>query len=173
MARCSAASDSRSRERCRAAMVRSASAPIRAWLNTRAATTDPQKLTTWNDRRPRARKHPRRLRHTVRDLLGTVDGPPEVLEDFLMAVDEMTSNAVRHGTPPAGLRLWIAPGRLVCTIRDSGHGLDDPFAGYGPAHGEDLSNGGMGLWLARQLCDHVAIRRDERGVSVRLSTSWR
>ena len=112
------------------------------------------------------------LRHRVRDLLHTVDGPPDLLEDFLMAVDEMTSNAVRHGTPPAGLRLWTAPGRLVATIRDSGQGLDDPFAGYGPAHGEDLSHGGMGLWLARQLCDHVAIRRGADGVSVRLSTSW-
>ncbi|WP_448639686.1 anti-sigma factor RsbA family regulatory protein [Geodermatophilus sp. URMC 63] len=113
------------------------------------------------------------LRHAVRDALAAVDGPPDVLEDFLMAVDEMTSNAVRHGTPPAGLRLWTAPGRLVATIRDSGHGLEDSFAGYGPAHGEDLSHGGMGLWLARQLCDHVAIRRDEHGVSVRLSTGWR
>jgi anti-sigma regulatory factor (Ser/Thr protein kinase) len=112
------------------------------------------------------------LRHTVRRLLAAVDGPRDILEDFLMAADEMTSNAVRHGQAPAGLRLWVAPGRLVCTIRDSGRGWDDPFAGYGPAHGEDLSHGGMGLWLARQLCDHVAIRRDEHGVSVRLSTSW-
>jgi anti-sigma regulatory factor (Ser/Thr protein kinase) len=79
---------------------------------------------------------------------------------------------VRHGTLPAGLRLWTSPGRLVATIRDPGHGLDDPFAGYGPAHGEDLSGGGMGLWLARQLCDHVAIRRGGDGVNVRLSTSW-
>ncbi|WP_169064360.1 sensor histidine kinase [Geodermatophilus dictyosporus] len=69
------------------------------------------------------------LRHAVRALLATVDGPPDVLEDFLMAVDEMTSNAVRHGTPPAGLRMWAAPGRLVATVHDSGHGLDDPFAG--------------------------------------------
>src|SRR3712207_9459377 len=28
------------------------------------------------------------LRHAVRDLLETVDGPADVLEDFLMAVDE-------------------------------------------------------------------------------------
>lgn len=112
------------------------------------------------------------LRHAVRDLLATVDGPPDVFEDFLMAIDEMTSNAVRHGSPPAHLRLWTAPGRLVATISDSGHGLNDPFAGYGPAHGEDLSHGGMGLWLARQLCDHVAIRHDEHGTTVRLSTSW-
>ncbi len=105
-------------------------------------------------------------------MLAAVDGPPDVLADFLMAVDEITSNAVRHGAPPAGLRLWTAPGRLVATVRDSGDGLADPFAGYGPAHGQDLSAGGMGLWLARQLCDQVAIRRDEHGVSVRLSTSW-
>ncbi|GHE07088.1 hypothetical protein GCM10011381_01780 [Klenkia taihuensis] len=113
------------------------------------------------------------LRHAVRGLLGSLAGPREVLEDFLLAVDEMTSNAVRHGRPPAGLRLWVGDDRVVCTIRDSGTGLDDPFAGYGPAHGEDLSHGGMGLWLARQLCDHVVIRRDDHGVRVRLSTSLR
>jgi anti-sigma regulatory factor (Ser/Thr protein kinase) len=112
------------------------------------------------------------LRHTVRDTLATVDGPDDLVEDFLLAVDEMCSNAVRHGGPPVGLRLWSAPGRLVCTIHDSGRGWDDPFAGYGPAHGEDLSHGGMGLWLARQLCDHVAIRRDGHGTSVRLTTHW-
>ncbi|MGY1651910.1 anti-sigma factor RsbA family regulatory protein [Geodermatophilus sp. SYSU D01119] len=112
------------------------------------------------------------VRRAVREVLDGVPGPPDDLEDFLMAVDEMTSNAVRHGSRPAAVRLWTAPGRLVCTIRDSGAGLDDPFAGYGPAHGEDLSHGGMGLWLARQLCDHVAIRHDGSGTSVRLSTSW-
>ena len=30
----------------------------------------------------------------------------------------------------------------------------------------------MGLWLARQLCDHVAIRGDEAGNSVRLTIHW-
>jgi anti-sigma regulatory factor (Ser/Thr protein kinase) len=112
------------------------------------------------------------LRHTVRQRLAAVDGPPDLVEDFLLAVDEMASNAVRHGKPPVGLRLWTAPGALVCTISDSGSGWDDPFAGYGPAHGEDLSHGGMGLWLARQVCDHVAIRRGPSGATVRLVTRW-
>ena len=112
------------------------------------------------------------LRHTVRDTLATVDGPADLVEDFLLAVDEMCSNAVRHGGPPVGLRLWTGPGTLVCTISDSGGGWDDPFAGYGPAHGEDLSHGGMGLWLARQLCDHVAIRRGGNGTTIRLTTHW-
>jgi anti-sigma regulatory factor (Ser/Thr protein kinase) len=81
----------------------------------------------------------------------------------------MSSNAARHGRPPIGLRLWISSDRIVCTITDRGPGWDDPFAGYGPAHGEDLSRGGMGLWLARQLCDHVDIATDAYGTRVRLT----
>jgi anti-sigma regulatory factor (Ser/Thr protein kinase) len=112
------------------------------------------------------------LRHTLRARLATAEGPADLVEDFLRAVDEMTSNAVRHGRRPVGLRLWTAPGRLVCTISDAGTGWDDPFAGYGPGHGTDLSHGGMGLWPAPQLCDHVAIRREAAGVSVRLTVAW-
>ena len=110
------------------------------------------------------------LRHTVAGRLREAGVPRDLAEDYLLAVDEMTSNAVRHGQPPASLRLWITPQTLVCTIGDAGAGPTDPFAGYGPAHGEDLSRGGMGLWLARQLCDHVALRHDERGSSIRLTT---
>jgi anti-sigma regulatory factor (Ser/Thr protein kinase) len=110
------------------------------------------------------------LRHTVAAELATLDAPREQVDDFLLAVDEMTSNAVRHGGPPVGLRLWVGPDRVVCVIEDGGPGWDDPFAGYGPAHGDDLSLGGMGLWLARQLCDHVDIEHDEAGMRVRLTT---
>ncbi|WP_041795417.1 sensor histidine kinase [Modestobacter italicus] len=112
------------------------------------------------------------LRRIVTGHLTEVAAPEDLAEDFLLAVDEMTSNAVRHGQPPASLRLWATPGTLMCTIADSGPGPVDPFAGYGPAHGEDLSAGGMGLWLAHQLCDHVALSRDEHGSSVRLTTHW-
>ncbi|MCW2677638.1 MAG: putative anti-sigma regulatory factor, serine/threonine protein kinase [Modestobacter sp.] len=97
-------------------------------------------------------------------------GSETALEDFLLAVDEMTTNALRHGRPPVSLRLWAGADRLVCTITDRGAGFEDPFIGYGPAHGEDLSLGGMGLWLARQLCDHVDITPDGTGVHVRLTT---
>jgi anti-sigma regulatory factor (Ser/Thr protein kinase) len=97
-------------------------------------------------------------------------GSEPALEDFLLAVDEMTTNALRHGRPPVSLRLWANGRRLVCTITDRGAGFEDPFIGYGPAHGDDLSLGGMGLWLARQLCDHVDITPDGVGVQVRLTT---
>jgi anti-sigma regulatory factor (Ser/Thr protein kinase) len=113
------------------------------------------------------------LRHAVAAELATADAPREVLEDFLVAVEEMTSNAVRHGHPPVDVALWISSDRLVSTISDGGRGWDDPFAGYGPAHGNDLSHGGMGLWLARQLCDHVDIIHRGDGVTVRLTTHLR
>ena len=115
------------------------------------------------------------LRHAVAAELAELSAPADLVEDFLLAVDEMTSNALRHGLPPVTLRLWTAPDRMVCTITDGGPGWDDPFAGYGPAHGDDLSRGGMGLWLARQLCDHVDITGGEHHpgtgtVGVRLTT---
>jgi anti-sigma regulatory factor (Ser/Thr protein kinase) len=109
------------------------------------------------------------LRRAVSAELADVSAPADLLDDFLLAVDEMTSNALRHGRPPVGLRLWAADDRVVCTISDHGPGFDDPFAGYGPAHGEDLSRGGMGLWIARQLCDHVDVTHDADGVRVRLT----
>ncbi len=105
--------------------------------------------------------------------VGLLDAYATRVEDFLLAVDEMTTNALRHGRPPVDLRLWAGDGRLVCRVSDHGSGLTDPFIGYGPAHGEDLSQGGMGLWLARQLCDHVDITPDGAGVSIRLITHLR
>jgi anti-sigma regulatory factor (Ser/Thr protein kinase) len=118
----------------------------------------------------------RDLRGLRRDLAARIAdaslpaGSEPALEDFLLAVDEMTTNALRHGRPPVDLRLWADEKRLVCTVTDRGAGLQDPFIGYGPAHGDDLSLGGMGLWLARQLCDHVDITVTGDGVRVRLTT---
>ncbi|RBY87850.1 sensor histidine kinase [Blastococcus sp. TF02A-30] len=112
------------------------------------------------------------LRHAVAAELSASRAGPDLVEDFLLAVDEMVSNAVRHGLPPVSLRLWTSADRIVCTIGDGGPVWDDPFAGYGPAHGDDLSRGGMGLWLARQLCDHVDISTagdGGTGVEVRLT----
>jgi anti-sigma regulatory factor (Ser/Thr protein kinase) len=111
------------------------------------------------------------LRHAVAAELAAVRGRRrDLVDDFLLAVDETVSNAVRHGRPPVGLRLWTSADRVVCTVTDGGSGIDDPFAGYGPAHGDDLSRGGMGVWLARQLCDHVDVWRSDAGAVVRLTT---
>ena len=113
------------------------------------------------------------MRHAVAQRLDALGGSPDRTEDLHLAIDEMAANAARHGRPPVRVRLWGSADRVVCTISDSGPGMDAPFAGYGPAHGEDLSRGGMGLWLARQLCDHVDVIDAGTGLTVRLTTSLR
>ena len=58
-----------------------------------------------------------------------------------MAVHEVASNGLRHGEPPVTVRVWLGPGRVVCTVTDRGHGFDDPFTGYLMAHftGDDTA----------------------------------
>jgi anti-sigma regulatory factor (Ser/Thr protein kinase) len=112
------------------------------------------------------------LRHALgAELVRAVDDLDR-REDLHLAVSEMAANAFRHGGRPVGARLWASPDRLVCTISDGGGGVD-PLRGYWPAHGQDLGRGGMGLWLARKLCDHVDLINEERGTTVRLATTLR
>jgi anti-sigma regulatory factor (Ser/Thr protein kinase) len=113
------------------------------------------------------------LRHQLTAALRGRAGDRDVEEDFHLAVSEIAANAFRHGTPPVSARLWASPDRLVCTITDAGTSYRDATAGYQPAHGDDLSRGGMGLWLARKLCDHVDLVRGAEGFTVRLVTALR
>ena len=113
------------------------------------------------------------LRHAVGAALRGRAGDRDVEEDFHLAVSEIAANAFRHGRPPVSARLWASPDRLVCTVTDAGTGYRDASAGYLPAHGDDLSRGGMGLWLARKLCDHVDLSSGADGLTVRLVTALR
>jgi anti-sigma regulatory factor (Ser/Thr protein kinase) len=111
------------------------------------------------------------LRHQLTAALRGRARDRDVEEDFHLACSEIAANAFRHGTPPVSARLWASAERLVCTITDAGTSYRDATAGYQPAHGDDLSRGGMGLWLARKLCDHVDLIRDPQGFTVRLVTA--
>jgi hypothetical protein len=61
----------------------------------------------------------------------------------------------------------------VVAVADRGRGFADPLVGFQSAHGADLALGGMGLWLARKLWDHVDLLPGPHGLTVRLSTSLR
>lgn len=97
-----------------------------------------------------------------------VDGAltADAANDLLIAVSEAVSNAWRHGKPPYRLRVWAGNGRAVVAVGDSGDGPTDPYAGLLPARG--VANGGLGLWLIHQLCDHVAFDRGD-GFTIRLT----
>ncbi|RBY92346.1 sensor histidine kinase [Blastococcus sp. TBT05-19] len=110
------------------------------------------------------------LRGQLRSVIHARVADRDQAEDLHFAASEVASNAFRHGDRPVSARVWVDGDRLVCAITDSGRGFDDPFAGFRPAHGEDLALGGMGLWLARKLWDHVDVLPQSRGVTVRLSS---
>ena len=94
-------------------------------------------------------------------------------ESFAVALAEALSNAAVHGNRlQAGstvqVKLEVVPGRrAVVVVTDSGHGFDstclcDPTD---PTH--LLSPGGRGVYLMRQLVDHVEY--NEAGNEVRLT----
>lgn len=90
----------------------------------------------------------------------------DLIGDLVIAVNEIATNAVRHGSPTARLRMWGEDGQIVTEIRDRGHWTPsaDP-GGRPPPMGAE---GGMGLWVARQICSAVRIRTGITGTVVRL-----
>jgi anti-sigma regulatory factor (Ser/Thr protein kinase) len=113
------------------------------------------------------------LRHRLGAVLTAYVADPLLAEDLHLAVSEIASNAFRHGVPPVSARVWAGPDQLICEISDCGSGFADPLAGFQPAHGPDLGRGGMGLWVARKLFDHVDLMTGPQGLTVRLATRLR
>jgi anti-sigma regulatory factor (Ser/Thr protein kinase) len=109
------------------------------------------------------------IRHLVHRATLDAGLPEPKAEELVLAVNEITTNAVVHGRPPAVLRLWTSGEEVVCEISDAGPGIEDPLAGQlVPAPDR---NAGRGLWLARLLCDAVEIRNEGGSVvSLRMAT---
>jgi anti-sigma regulatory factor (Ser/Thr protein kinase) len=113
------------------------------------------------------------LRHQLAAVLARQVPDRDQREDLHLAVSEIAANAFRHGTAPVSARIWTSDDWIVCTVTDAGRGYGDVLAGFQPAHGADLSRGGMGLWLARKLWDHVDLLIGQDGFTVRLSSPLR
>lgn len=110
---------------------------------------------------------PSQARTAVRETAQHTGLDTKAIENLTYAVSEAVTNGLCHGRPPVRLRLWTAPSRVLATISDTGSGPVDPFAGLLPATGTET--GGLGLWLAHQLCDHVTLSRGADGFTIRLS----
>jgi anti-sigma regulatory factor (Ser/Thr protein kinase) len=112
---------------------------------------------------------PAGTRSVVAQLNTTFDGgilSSDKLSDLHLAITEVVTNGLAHGKPPVTVRCWAAPDRIVVTVTDLGEGPRDPFAGLQAA--PHAPYGGVGLWLANQLCDHVAGQHGADGFTLRL-----
>lgn len=108
------------------------------------------------------------LRAAVGEATEAVGLRPDQAEDFVLAVNEVASNAVEHGYGVGQLHLWRQVDRLVCEVHDNGT-LGDPLPGLRPPH--PSSPRGRGIWIARQLCDLLHVWSDAEGTHVRLQAS--
>jgi anti-sigma regulatory factor (Ser/Thr protein kinase) len=95
--------------------------------------------------------------------------PADAADDFVIAVNEIATNAVRHGSPEATLRLWVDGRAGRAEIRDQGHW---PAAmSPTPLPRRAAQHGGMGLEVARMVCDGLQIKATADGTSVLLRMS--
>ena len=104
----------------------------------------------------------RALKHAGR---GRVTGT--VLEDLLLGTSEAVTNALQYGDPPATVRIWAGPDRLVVRVHDHGPGPANPLAGLIPP-ASSAADAELGLWLAHQLDLDVALIYGDDGFTVRL-----
>jgi serine/threonine-protein kinase RsbW len=110
------------------------------------------------------------LRHRVAGFCARAGLAGEPLDDFVLAVYELLTNAVRHGGGSGRLRLWREGEGLVCEVRDIGDGF--ATAGGGPPPGVS-SPGGLGIWLAGRLSHSMSVDSGAAGTTVRLRTGRR
>ncbi|WP_433219118.1 anti-sigma factor RsbA family regulatory protein [Dactylosporangium sp. CS-047395] len=131
-----------------------------------------ERRSTWNDplevTRPRAEltdPMPSEVRAAVIAAGGhsTISQPE--LRSLVLAATEVVTNALVHGAPPVEVRVWTAERRILVLVADAGPGPRNPVVGLRPVR---TPTGGLGLWIAHQICAHVDLRHERGQFTVRL-----
>jgi anti-sigma regulatory factor (Ser/Thr protein kinase) len=87
------------------------------------------------------------------------------VDDYILAVNEIATNVLRHGGGTGEARMWATDRRVVCEITDAGTATGN-FLGF--LRADPRSEQGHGLWIARQICDLLEMRTGPSGTTVRL-----
>jgi anti-sigma regulatory factor (Ser/Thr protein kinase) len=88
----------------------------------------------------------------------------EQVEELVVVANELASNAVRHGGGSGRLRLWRAGDLIHCEVSDTGPGMADSKLGFEPV--PLTAYGGRGMWVVRQMSQHVDVRTGPDGATV-------
>jgi hypothetical protein len=105
----------------------------------------------------------RRFVATEGEALGLVGERSQML---VAAANEGATYLLAHAGRGVTVRTWAQSGSVVCDLYQPAGTLGDPFLGFRPPTGEPSA--GDGLWLARQLCDALDLRDNDRGCTLRL-----
>lgn len=97
----------------------------------------------------------RAARVHVADDMANRGVPESVADDIVLVASELAANAIRHGSPPALLRLDYAGGRVRVTVSNHGGTADPRVLEAAPDAGH-----GRGLAMVHALADEVGWERD-------------
>jgi serine/threonine-protein kinase RsbW len=106
------------------------------------------------------------IRHELGNCASASGLADVALAHFVVAVNEITTNAVRHAGGHGHLRLWRHGDALFCEVVDKGPGISKRQLNDTKERRPGRI-GGHGLWLARHICDDVQIETG-RGTGTRV-----
>jgi serine/threonine-protein kinase RsbW len=86
--------------------------------------------------------------------------------NFILVINELTTNVIRHGGGRGCVRLWRHYDELWCEVVDTGPGIPAPALQRMRESGP--SPRGHGLWLAHHICAHLHIDTGRHGTRVLL-----
>lgn len=101
------------------------------------------------------------LRHRIAERVASAGLTGRAGEDFVLAVYELMTNAVRHGGGRGTLRLTRLDQALTCVVVDYGGSGELPLV----TTPDPELTGGRGLWLAQRLSDGLILTQREDGMT--------
>lgn len=107
------------------------------------------------------------LRHAVAACARAAGLHGDRLDDFVLAVNELLTNAVRHGGGQGALTLWRVDATVVCEVADTGQGMRHRRHEQSDRPPLDTP-GGWGLWLVGKLTDGMRLDTGSAGSAVRI-----
>jgi len=116
--------------------------------------------------RPFSHESLREVRHDVQRRAERHGLTGVALYRFVVAVNEITTNAVQHGGGQGRLEMWTSGDRVHCRVTDQGPGLPP---GYEIRPPSSRAQSGRGLWIASQGCDAFEVRRADGVTTVTLT----
>lgn len=92
--------------------------------------------------------------------------PRDRVDDAVIAVNEVATNAVEHGRSPARIEVWDTADGCVVEVHDGGS-LSEQLPGMGKPTPDQPR--GWGMWVARQTLDHLHVWSAPDGTHVRMT----
>ena len=87
------------------------------------------------------------------------------VDDFVLAINELAGNSLRHGGGEGEVELWVEGDTVVGEVRDRGS-ITDPLVGRRRPRPDQ--SGGRGLWIVNRVSDLVQIRSRPGSTVVRV-----